>query len=121
MPQRDCDALLHTRELIIARSNPETKLHIVDGLRLEGHTVAMTGDGVNDAPAPRRRGALVFAAAIIGTPLQSIFKTAALPAHDLLVLVCFRLIVWGSDELWRCRPRTNALRSVPRPGEPVVE
>ena len=66
--------------------------------------------------------ALVFAAAIIyAPPLQSIFKTAALPARDLLVLACFPLIVWGSDELWRWRARTNALRSEPRPGEPVVE
>ncbi len=63
--------------------------------------------------------ALLFAAAIIyAPPLQSIFKTAALPAHDLLVLACFPLIVWGSDELWRWRARTNALRSKPRPGEP---
>ena len=66
--------------------------------------------------------ALVFAAAIIyAPPLQSIFKTAALPPHDLLVLACFPLIVWGSDELWRWRARTNALRREPRPGEPVVE
>jgi Cation transporting ATPase, C-terminus len=46
--------------------------------------------------------ALAFAAAVIyAPPLQAIFNTSALPVHDLLVLACFPVIVWGSDELWR--------------------
>jgi calcium-translocating P-type ATPase len=41
-------------ELIFARASPETKLLIAEELRAGGHVVAMTGDGVNDAPALRR-------------------------------------------------------------------
>lgn len=54
MTDEEWDKLLSNDYLVFARTTPEQKLLIVEQCQKRNQIIAMTGDGVNDAPALKK-------------------------------------------------------------------
>ncbi|KAK6359982.1 hypothetical protein TWF696_001103 [Orbilia brochopaga] len=84
LESKDWDLVCAYEEIVFGRTTPEQKLRIVNEFKNRGNAVAVTGDGVNDAPALR--------AADVGIAIAS-GSDVALEAADLVLMDRFDSIV----------------------------
>jgi sodium/potassium-transporting ATPase subunit alpha len=78
MTDKELKERLASNNIIFARMTPRHKMRIVSALKEEGQRIAVTGDGVNDAPALKR--------ADIGIAMGVIGTDVAREAADMVLL-----------------------------------
>lgn len=79
---------------VLARSRPEDKLTMVIGLRENGHVVAVTGDGTNDAPALSKAN-VGFAMGKTGTDIAKQAADILLTQDNFVAIVS--AVKWGRN------------------------
>lgn len=78
MPDEQLCRELKNKNLVFARMSPQNKMHLVSLLIEQGHRVAVTGDGVNDAPALKK--------AHVGIAMGLAGTSVAREAADIVLL-----------------------------------